>query len=338
MKKRSLIVIIGLLFLGMSNVKATTDNYEIKSIIEDEGTVKATVKVSAYNNGELLKSTDDIKYYVGFIPDSVIAEEEEELKQEGSTLSEYLDSILNYTDSMDEFNLSIMKMIDNDGSIFISNDWYLSKDNNNATLIKCDLESQKCTVLSPLTTVVKPELPVLGKRYQIDLFGANDSDKINELTPFALYPVDSESGNNILRIKVGIIKNNDIIQKFVNNDSDALTSLLNYAKNDSDGKSWEVEESETLQLNNFKVSNGSYYYIYTEPTRDNSIYRNLEDIAIVMAKDDMLINDIEFKEIEEKNPENPKTGLNNYYLIGGLVLITSGIGYILVRNKKKFVK
>ena len=332
MKKSTLMVISCLLFLGIGNVKATSaDGYEIKATVLNEGTVSSSVVMKAYKNGENLKSTDNIQYFLDIITDEEVKETEEWLIEEGKTLSD----IFNETFPIEQLDDSLIA--NEDGNFFVSKDWYLSKDYNMAALGSCNLSTKICQYLA-YEKVVKPELPALGKRYQIYLFGANEHDKINELTPFALYPVNSEAGNNMLKIKVGIIKNNDIIQKFSNNDPDALNGLLTYAKNDSDGQSWEIEESKSLQLNDFKVSNGSYYYIYTEPTRDSSTYRNLEDVTIVMAKDDMLVSNVEFKKMEEKNPENPKTGLNNYDLIGGFVLITSGIIYILVRNKKKFVK
>lgn len=223
------------------------------------------------------------------------------------------------------------------GNISIKDDWYMLNGYDYAYIVKCSSPTT-CEVTNNHIKVDRPELQALGTRYQMFLF-----EKEKYLSVFPYFPHLGENGNHQIEVKIGLISDNSILSKLRNNTSDALSSLLTYAKNDSNGTKFKADDESLtsgngININSFKVNNGSYYYIYTNYT--DEMYRDLSDISIAMGEANNLVNDIEW-DVDNNvkvstTVKNPKTGI--YYATGALsVLLIGGlVTFVLIRKRSKF--
>lgn len=305
------------LLFGINNIKA-----EDYSISVDATTGNAGANLQMKLNG--ITDTNS-SYYVLFV-------NEGESKPDVSVYPS--DSSI----GVDQYNIRSFKGVSTTtGDISIQDDWYMLKGYDYAYIVKCPTTTT-CEVTENAIKVERPSLSKLSSRYHIFLFGEGKG-----LSAFPYFPNMGKNGDHKLVIKVGLISNNEILNKLAKNESDSLSSLMTYAKNDNNGTEFsatddEMTSSKGVDISSFKVSNGSYYYIYTTYTYDS--YRDLSDIAIAMGENNILSNDVKWNITDNTNKtlviKNPKTGI--YYATGALsVLLIGGlITFLLIRKKSKF--
>lgn len=239
---------------------------------------------------------------------------------------------------VDQYNIRSFKGVSTTtGDISIQDDWYMLKGYDYAYIVKCPTTTT-CKVTENAIKVERPSLSKLSSRYQIFLFGDGKG-----LSAYPYFPNMGKNGDHKLVVKVGLISNNEILNKLAKNESDSLSSLMTYAKNDNSGTEFsatddEMTSSKGVDISSFKVSNGSYYYIYTTYTDDS--YRDLSDIAIAMGERDILTNDVKWNITDNTNKtsviKNPKTGV--YYVTGilSILLVLGSVLFISIRKRSKF--
>lgn len=92
-----------------------------------------------------------------------------------------------------------------------------------------------------------------------------------------------ETGSHELNVKIGLIKDNNLLKILFKSEAGSLGKLLEYAKT-NDGKIIKNKDIEFNYINigNFDVMDGAYYYMYTYYTNEDGLYRNLDDIKIIV--------------------------------------------------------
>lgn len=225
--------------------------------------------------------------------------------------------------------------------ISVDYDWYLLKDHTKAYIVKRTRDNANggayCKVLKPVT-FEKPAIPSLGNRYQFYLF----TNGGGYLDTFPLFPYFGENGTHQLITKIGLINDKNVLKKLSKGESDALQALLDYAKNNEGTTFKYTDESHSTDIGTFQVQNGAYYYVYTSYDNTDGLYRDFDDVTVVMGENGMLVNDVKWEASDNDNSnnneyvdtptENPKTGL--YYSLGILSIILVAGSIIVIRLKK----
>ena len=312
-----------------TNTYAKVDDYvTIDSTTKYSIDVKATFEVGAKLtmtlNG-IEEKNDKVDYYVKFVNENDPMPTIEQTNI-GCTFSD-LDN-----DEIDKFKW----VSDIDDTIVISDDWYLLNGYEYAYIVKQTRNTDEniggifCEIIKSPIKVDKPSIPDLGKRYQFYLF--TDAD-FKGLSTFPLFPTFGSTGDHMLKTKIGIINDETLLKKLANNSKDSLQSLLEYAKkHDGTTFSYHDEHYYKNDIGSFKVTDGAYYYVYTAYEDKNGMYRNLEDVTVVMGELGMLVNDVKW------TTSNPDTGVFNQYGIFGLIIVIGIISFTLIRKLSKFPK
>jgi len=179
--------------------------------------------------------------------------------------------------------------------INVADDWYLLKGYTKAYILEYVHDSKNggynCNVTENPIDISKQSIPTLGTRYQYYLFSENEKT----LSTFPLFPFDGKNGSHKLITKIGIINDNSLLKKLSKNTNDSLSSLLEYAKK-SEGKTFKYLDSASynVDIGSFDVIDGAYYYVYTTYEDTNGIYRNFDDVIVVMGDAGMLVNDVKW--------------------------------------------
>lgn len=319
-----------------TNVTEKVDDY-IDYNVDNSGvsiTATATFEVSASLELKLngIEKEDNTDVYV------YLSDGEEPPVTQTKNGCEYLDT--------SEKDYTKFKSIYN-SKVTVADDWYLLKGYTKAYIVKWSYDKVNggyyCEVLNPVT-VEKPAIPALGNRYQFYLFSGNDSVDYNQtLSTFPLFPYSGEKGSHQLITKIGIINDKNLLKKLSKGESDALQTLLDYAKN-NEGTSFKYADEHYYQndIGTFQVQNGVYYYVYTSYDNTDGLYRDFDDVTVVMGENGMLVNDVKWEASDNDNSnnneyvdtptENPKTGL--YYSLGILSIILVAGSIIVIRLKK----
>lgn len=295
---KKVILLIGLLFIEIICVRAedelpiNNENPYIKYVDNPGYTIDITAQTgSAGSMLEMIVQgiTEDGEYRVLF------TNEKKTIVPETTTNGcSYIDQ--HYSD------MSKFKSINypSTNKISITNDWYIIDGYTNAYILRrYQNENDKyiCEILKEPIVLEKPELPAYGSRFHTYVFG--NSDTINS---FPYFPYGSELGNHKLNIKIGLINDDSIIRKFAKQQSDAYISLIEYAKNTNGTNLSFLDSERNNALNNLTIENGKYYFIYTIYENADSLYRNIDDVAIVMGKNNMLINEVEYANYDQTDP------------------------------------
>lgn len=241
----------------------------------------------------------------------------------------------------------------NKNRINVEYDWYLLKGYTKAYVVKKSYDEVNygyyCEVLNPVT-VDKPALPALGNRYQFYLFSRGDGGFLDQtLSTFPLFPYYGEKGSHQLVTKIGIINDKNLLKKLSKGESDTLQTLLDYAKN-NEGTTFKYadEHYNDNDIGTFQVQNGAYYYVYTSYDNTDGLYRDFDDVTVVMGENGMLVNDVKWEASDYDNSnnneyvdtptENPKTGL--YYSLGilSIILVVGSIIVIRLKKHNKIIK
>jgi LPXTG-motif cell wall-anchored protein len=240
-------------------------------------------------------------------------------------------------------------------NISIGEDWYMLKEGleDRFWVITYNQSNGTCTITSEAIKVTRPDLPAIGQRFKTYV----DSNR-KTLESLVFFPHRGTRGDHMKTIKIGVITDKAVLNKLAKKTSDSMNALMSYARSATNGTTYKVLDTETgIDLKNLKVTNGSYYYIYT--TYTDSTYRNMEDVTIAMGDHDWLTNDITWsiEGADEVKPssskptttttttsksktikENPKTGSAVSYIVlgGGLVVLIAGV--VVLNKKHKFMK
>ena len=191
-------------------------------------------------------------------------------------------------------SVSIYKVEDTEeytNRINVDYDWYMLSGYDKAYIVECDSDDN-CTMTDEPLNVERPELPKLTQRYQNFLFSQDDQ---NSLSIFPFFPKIGTTGSHEINVKIGLINDEDLLEKIANEEPGSLEELMEYAKvNDGVIFSKNDNVSEDIDIGDFEVVNGAYYYMYTYYTNTDGLYRNLDDITVAMGKADMLVNDVDW--------------------------------------------
>ncbi len=291
------------------SIEITTKGYELDLIVKGDNDENASYYLKFLNEGDP-KPTD--------IPNSLLSGVE--------TSKE---------------DISKWKQITGSGTVAIANDWYILKGYDYVYMLKCDTKS--CVMSDTPVKLEKPALPAIGQRYKIYFF-----NKEKELSVFPTFPTSGITGTHKITTKIGKITDNDLLYKVYKKESDAMEKLIKYAINNNGiSTTFSDADSYRMSLNGLSVSNGSYYYIYTTYENDNNLYRNLDDITVVMGEYNFLSNDLKWYFSDEdgaiadpdkdgstveENVENPSTADLNIFAI--IIALLACIALIFVSKKK----
>lgn len=342
-----------------TNVTAVVDDY-IDYNVDNSGvsiTATATFEVGASLELKLngIEQEDNTNVFV------YLSDGEEPPVSQTKSGCEYLDT--------SEKDYTKFKSIYN-SKVAVAEDWYLLKGYTKAYVVKRSSDKVNggyyCEVLNPVT-VEKPAIPSLGNRYQFYLFSGNDSADYNQtLSTYPLFPYSGENGSHQLITKIGIINDKNVLKKLSKGESDALQVLLDYAKN-NEGTTFKYADEHYYRndIGTFQVQNGAYYYVYTSYDNTDGLYRDLDDVTVVMGENGMLVNDVKWEasvyddlnnneynentsgdisddtnddEYVDTPTENPKTGLYYSLSILSILLVTGSIIVIKLKKHNKIIK
>ena len=276
--------------LGFSfNVLAEETNNEeyYIEVTTKMGSVASTLDMSLEGFDKEKAVTNKYDYFVKFV-------KENDGKPVLSGNPQDSDEGVDYTvDSYNVVNVGLNPQTNEYYSIInMYDDWYILDGYTKAYIIKC-IAYDECEVLEEPVTVERPALPSLSQRYENFLF---TKDEQNSLSVFQYFPSIGKHGDHEVNVKIGLINDNELLTKIANNHSGAYEELMKYAKTNN-GTIFTAKEDDFINgvdIGDFEVINGSYYYMYTYYTNTNGLYRNLDDIAVAMAKNDYLVNDVDW--------------------------------------------
>lgn len=326
MKKKLLsLLFTSLLFVGVSTVKASTDINDWTVTVEAQtGTAGASVYITIDGDFE-----EGYSYYAKFVNEG---DEKPITKKDIVTNPEN-------TSNVGEYNY----IFADEKKIHVQSDWYLYKGYDYVYFLKCEnaVLDGECEISEKPVKAPRPELPELDQRYDITYYQNDFSIK---LYPFFPYLNINDNMEKTFILKVGLIEDKELLYSLYKKQSGSLEKLLKYAEED-DSKNYEVKESEQSNyvIDNLKIVDGEYYYIYTTIKDKNDEYRDLRGVAISMANEKFLSNDVKWTIYdseedssatveEEKVEKNPSTADTNIALILGALAVC---GSLIVIGKKK---
>lgn len=303
--------------VGIGSVCAADQDYEVQSTNVSDYSIKLivpemnTVKASADLEVQGLKSVADYSYYaVKFVEKDTPAPGEVLRSSTIAPATEEWNGLKRYH-SLKQNTSGIISTYSLDDEVYLYNKDLYAYIYNCTKRVGYD-NYCKVTTNTPIK-VEKEPLPSLTQRYQMYFFGYDDTtSKHPYLATFALFPHYYTNSLSIkLNIKIGIIEDSSVISSMARNESGAVQKLYDYAKAATNGINYQVnlhrEANEEPDTSNLPVQNGKYYYIYYELDDPTNQYMDLSDVAIVMAKNNMIINDVEYGDYV-----NDATLLNNY--------------------------
>ena len=139
-----------------------------------------------------------------------------------------------------------------------------------------------------------------------------------------------------IKVKIGVVNNNDILKAIKNGDSDCLSRLLEYSKNDSGlvNTSFKYAGSITKYTSIKDLyknwTNGGYYYVYTEYDNENGKYTTIEDVSLYMC-----INTSNVWLLSDYLSSNFKWNLNGDSTNSGSSIKTESIAPVKLPNAGK---
>lgn len=331
------------------NRTATVDGYvktvddlglTINSKITDEKTVSATFNLLVSGLPENYSSSITDRYTLYFTSGTDLPVLEENGR--GCVLPE------TSTKTEEGFKF-VLSALTRSGNVLIDDDYFLAKAFDNVFVVKqhynSDIGRYYCEIQQTPIKIDKLELPELGSRFKIYLFGkdSDSTDKKGELSVFPLFPNEGYYGDHMIQMVIGELNDVNIINKFAKKDSTALTSLLDYAKNSTSEYVYKFKDNidTGADISNLVVEDDKYYYIYI--TYLDTLYREVEDVYIVQGKAGMLVNDVNYGQYDDPVPTptpepvivNPKTGTYISIACIGLVLVIGAAGIIISKKKSK---
>lgn len=337
---------VGINFVSADSEYVTytsASKYKI-DVVAETGSAGAGLYVYLNGSNSNLESGDNIEYYTYFV--------NSKSDKLPDMIGDRGDCDIESSRQLNNFNSTLMlKDNENDAQVLITDDWYLASGYDYAYIVKKTYNRSDykyyCEATEEPIQVDRPDLPTLENRYHVFVFGDEDQS----LSVFPYFPHDGfdegRYGESKMITKIGLVNDDNILNKFRAGASDSYSSLLQYAKN-NDGKTWTYYDYDKfdMPLDGFNVINGAYYYIYTTYTDSDSLYRNLDGVSLVMGENDMLVNDIVWDSnyedisyesldgfgVSAENITNPKTGILSIYLASAAMII-SLISLLIYKRK-----
>jgi hypothetical protein len=201
-----------------------------------------------------------------------------------------------------------------DGKVSVPDQWFMLKDFNYVYIVKSVKDTTfggfYCEMNAEPLVIAKPDLQTFGNRYQYFLF----SNEHKTLSTFPFYPYGWNSSDALetttMTTKIGVVTDKELLKKIAKKEAGALNDLLDYAKKAA-GKTFNYNQGDfDINIDDFEVTNGSYYYIYNTVNDPEGIYRDLDDVTLVMAELGMLVNDLKWDPsyTETTTDEEPESG------------------------------
>lgn len=183
------------------------------------------------------------------------------------------DDVIEYTSSNDGaiidgvFN-NINKFLERKGDIYI-------------TVVEESSEGKEIVLLSK--KLERPNQNDIGKRITGSFFTEKSVDK-NII--FFNEPHDSSEGDRNIKVKIGKVEDEKILNNIKANGSSALKELLSYAKNQTGlhTDTLPANTSSNTFLSKIQLENNGYYFIYFEADDENGKYYPVEDVMLAQAK------------------------------------------------------
>lgn len=132
--------------------------------------------------------------------------------------------------------------------------------------------------VSDTILVSRPASLPLSKRITAYLFP--------DRTSFFLRSLNYISTERKVNYKIGVISDKSILNKIKNGNYVGLQELLTYAKNDNNSAmsgNTKADYSQPALLNQNKLVEGSYYYVYLELDDENGTYYPVEDVNLYLC-------------------------------------------------------
>lgn len=234
------------------------------------------------------------------------------------------------------------RILSSDNSVNIYDSYNILMGYEHVYVAKCNLTT--CDEKLYYAKINKTGIPELTQRYQ--LYFLNGSFKV-----FNNFAIGTEEIK--VNTKIGIVNDSTVLQSLAKKEKTANEKLLNYAKKASNGTNFstilgDIENNNIL--GNYSVKEGTYYYAYTTLDTKDGKYRQVEDVTLLMGKNDtdgkaLLSNDVTFQ-LSDTNitvkpisttVKNPKTADTNVLISVGILIIVIS-GFIISYRKFKKVK
>lgn len=165
-----------------------------------------------------------------------------------------------------------------DSEIELSGEIYLYIVEEQRDYSKNDIISYTSKILIEKEKIARPEQKGLTKRivnYYFSLGNIGSGD---------IFLKEPFSEGRKLNIKIGKISDKTILNAIKNKDASAMTQFLNYAKQQTNGKTYTIigDGSSNLNVKNIdlKVTGGEYYYAYFSMDNENGKYVDVEDCML----------------------------------------------------------
>lgn len=281
-KVRSLILTLVLILISIGTVNAADYSINVEA---ETGNAGSGLEMSLEGIDEETAHKNNYNYYVRFVNEGdskpqLTGTPHDSIEGVGNGINSYLSVNVYHDEKNNAYH----------NSIAIDYDWYMLKGYTKAYIVECKTYDT-CSMLENPVSVEKPALPKLTQRYQNFLF--TDQKK---LSVFPFFPTIGKTGSHEINVKIGLIQDNELLNSIAKDKSGAYEELMEYAKQ-NDGTIFTAKEDDFtsdigVDIGSFAVTNGAYYYMYTYYTNKDGMYRNLDDITVVMGDAGMLVNDV----------------------------------------------
>lgn len=306
-----ILLLVSIMFIGIGRVSAEAYSIEAKNEVTDTGK-----SLKLILNG--ISNTEGTEYYVYLCNDS-------DPSPTFSATTTSLYPVETTSNGVIEGWHGVRK---DDGYIYMkNNDWNVLKGYTKAYVLtsKKESNSKYINTLSQVITIAKPVLFNKGEGYDFAIYTKSSAQQYSSV--FASYPANYDDNGVLigkLKVKIGKINDSTIINKYVNNTSDAYNNLLSYAKNDANGITM-IATNEGLGfsfISKLDIISGQNYYVLM--TADDSSLRDITDVYIRTGAGSTLV---EFKHdgtsniSSNTNIENPKTNdIKLLYIVFGVLI------------------
>lgn len=173
-----------------------------------------------------------------------------------------------------------------DGSIidgtFDNIDKFLERNGDIYVTVVENNGGQKETVLSA-KKINRPKQNDIGKRITGSFFTKTTGDSA---IIFFNEPHDVSAEDRKIKVKIGKVEDNKILDNIKNNGSSSLSELLSYAKNAKSIYNETIPSGiyKEAFLSKVSLSDNGYYFVYFEADDENGKYYPVEDVMLAQAQ------------------------------------------------------
>lgn len=191
----------------------------------------------------------------------------------------YYVCITNSKDDTVEDNQTSGAIVD---GVFSNIDAYLEKKGDIYISVLEDVNGERKIVLLS-KKLDRPKQNDIGKRITGSFFTDSTGDTS---IIFFNEPHDNSAESRKVKVKIGKVEDENILNKMKANGSSALNELLSYAKNQSAiyTETIPAEMYKKAFLSKVKLSNNGYYFVYFEAEDENGKYYPVEDVMLAQAQ------------------------------------------------------